>query len=118
VNLLAATTAMICRAEEMVELQEVRDNYGKLKLFVGGKWVGSDSNNVQSVVNPAKAQSIAQVPFATKEEVNNAVESARAAFEKWQELPVTTRAGYVFRLEGRRGGLSRMQKPDALQDTR
>ena len=83
----------------MVELEEAQDNYGRLKLFINGKWVDSHSTSVQPVMNPAKAQSIAEVPFATREEVNKAVESARAAFEKWRELPVTTRAGYLFRLK-------------------
>jgi malonate-semialdehyde dehydrogenase (acetylating)/methylmalonate-semialdehyde dehydrogenase len=50
-------------------------------------------------MNPAKDEVIAEVPFATKEEVDRAVESARSAFEKWSEQPVTTRAGYVFRLK-------------------
>jgi hypothetical protein len=30
VSLLAATKGIICRVEKMVELQEVRDNYGGL----------------------------------------------------------------------------------------
>jgi len=83
----------------MVELEEVQDNYGRLELFIDGKWVDSHSTSVQPAMNPAKAQSIAEVPFATREEVNKTVESARAAFEKWRELPVTARAGYVFRLK-------------------
>ena len=83
----------------MVELQEVQINYGKLKLFIGGKWIDSQSAYTQPVMNPAKGESIADVPFATREEVDEAVESARAAFGRWSELPVTTRAGYVFRLK-------------------
>lgn len=50
-------------------------------------------------MNPAKDQAIAEVPFVTKQEVDEAVESARNAFASWSELPVTTRAGYVFRLK-------------------
>lgn len=84
----------------MVELQEVQINYGKLKLFIGGKWIDSQSAYTQPVMNPAKGESIADVPFATREEVDEAVESARAAFGRWSELPVTTRAdeaGYYAR---------------------
>ena len=83
----------------MSELSEVQSNYGRLKLFVGGKWVESKSNHIQPVMNPAKDEPIAEVPFATDEEVNNAVEAARNAFRKWSELPVTSRAGYIFRLK-------------------
>jgi acyl-CoA reductase-like NAD-dependent aldehyde dehydrogenase len=74
----------------MVELDEVQSNYGRLELFMNGKWAQSHSTSIQSVMNPAKAQSIAEVPFATKQEADEAVESARAPFEKWRELPVTT----------------------------
>ena len=84
---------------EMVELQEIQNNYGRLKLFTSGKWVDSQSGYAQPVMNPAKDEVIAEAPFATREEVDKAVESARTAFGRWSELPVTTRAGYVFRLK-------------------
>ena len=80
-------------------MQEVQKNYGRLELFIDGKWVDSQSAYAQPVMNPAKGEVIAEVPFATREEVDKAVESARTAFGKWSELPVTTRAGYVFKLK-------------------
>lgn len=83
----------------MSELAEVQTNYGRLKLFIGGKWVESQSDYIQPVMNPAKDEVVAEVPFATKDEVNKAVESARNAFGRWSELPVTSRAGYIFRLK-------------------
>jgi len=87
------------RMKQMVELPEVQKHYGRLKLFIGRKWVDSQSAYAQPVMNPAKDEAIAEVPFSTKEEVDRAVESAQTAFEKWSELPVTTRAGYLFRLK-------------------
>jgi malonate-semialdehyde dehydrogenase (acetylating)/methylmalonate-semialdehyde dehydrogenase len=81
------------------ELSEVQKNYGRLKLFIRGKWIDSKSDYTQPVMNPAKDETIAEVPFATREEVDNAVESAQTAFARWSELPVTTRAGYLFRLK-------------------
>ncbi|MGA3404546.1 MAG: CoA-acylating methylmalonate-semialdehyde dehydrogenase [Candidatus Bathyarchaeia archaeon] len=83
----------------MSEISEVQSNYGRLKFFIGGKWVESNSDHVQPVMNPAKDEPIAEVPFATEDEVNSAVEAARNAFERWSELPVTTRAGYIFRMK-------------------
>jgi malonate-semialdehyde dehydrogenase (acetylating)/methylmalonate-semialdehyde dehydrogenase len=80
-------------------LPEVQESYGRLKLLIGGKWLDSRSPHTQSVMNPSTDEAIAEVPFATKEEVDEAVESARTAFPSWSELPVTTRAGYVFRLK-------------------
>jgi malonate-semialdehyde dehydrogenase (acetylating)/methylmalonate-semialdehyde dehydrogenase len=72
-----------------------------LKLFVEGKWVDSQSTHIQPVMNPANDEVIAEVPFATSAEVDRAVEAARTAFARWSELPVTTRAGYLFRLKQR-----------------
>lgn len=86
-------------SHEETVLEEIHRNYGRLRLFVDGRWADSQSTRVQAVMNPAKDEVIAEVPFATKEEVDRAVESARSAFEKWSEQPVTTRAGYVFRLK-------------------
>jgi acyl-CoA reductase-like NAD-dependent aldehyde dehydrogenase len=59
----------------MVELEEVQDNYGRLKLFIDGKWVDSHSTSVQPVMNPAKAQSIAEVPYPPKFEKTSNVEA-------------------------------------------
>jgi len=80
-------------------LSEVQNNYGTLRMFIEGKWTSSQSQQLQSVMNPAKDETIAQVPFATREEVEKAVESARAAFKTWSQMPVTTRAGYLFKLK-------------------
>jgi len=84
---------------ETRELREVQESYGRLRLFVEGKWIDSQSSYSQPVMNPAKDEPIAHVPFATREEVEKAIESARSAFERWSQLPVTTRAGYIFRLK-------------------
>jgi len=86
-------------SREMSELLEVQKDYGRLKLFIEGKWIDSQSNHIQPVMNPATDEIIAEVPFSTGEEVDKAVESAQTAFSRWSEFPVTTRAGYLFRLK-------------------
>jgi len=50
----------------MVGLEEVQSNYGRLKFVIGGKWVDSQPAHGQPVVNPAKAETIAEVPFAMR----------------------------------------------------
>jgi malonate-semialdehyde dehydrogenase (acetylating)/methylmalonate-semialdehyde dehydrogenase len=66
----------------MVELEEVQSNYGRLSLFIGGKWVDSQSAHGQPVVNPAKAETIAEVHFVTTGEIDKAIETAQSAFER------------------------------------
>ena len=83
----------------MVLLPEVRSHYGRLKLYIDGEWVDSESTEVHPVMNPAKDEPIAEVPYATKEEVDRAVAAAVEAFEKWKEIPMPTRVQYIYKLK-------------------
>ena len=69
-----------------------------LKNYVDGYWVDSQSTRILDVHNPATGSVIAKVPMSTTEEVNEAVASAKTAFEEWRETPPYTRARYMFRL--------------------
>jgi len=69
-----------------------------LKNYVDGYWVDSTSTRTTDVQNPATGDVIAKVPMSTIEEVNEAVASAKLAFEEWRETPPYTRARYMFRL--------------------
>lgn len=73
--------------------------YGKLKNYIGGEWLASQSSEVQDVHNPATGEVIAQVPLSTVEEVNQAVTAAKEAFQEWRETPPLVRARYMFRLK-------------------
>ena len=83
----------------MAELTEVQTHYGRLDLFIGGSWVKSKTDRFDHVMNPAKDEIIAEVPFTTQGEAESAIEAAHGAFGKWSELPVTARADYIFRLK-------------------
>lgn len=48
---------------------------------------------------PASGEKIAQVPFSTKEELDDAVAAAKEAFWGWRTTPPLTRARYLFRLK-------------------
>lgn len=73
--------------------------YGVLKNYIDGDWVASQSDEVLDVTNPATGEVIARVPMATAEEVDEAVKSARQAFEEWRETPAVIRARYMFHLK-------------------
>ena len=70
-----------------------------LKNYIDGEWVGSSSEEVLDVINPATAEVIAHVPLSTADEDNQAVQAAHAAFEEWRETTPFTRARYMFRLK-------------------
>jgi 1-pyrroline dehydrogenase len=52
------------------------------KLFIGGEWVDSSGGEVQQIISPATGEVMAEVPKATAEDVNRAVDVARKAFDE------------------------------------
>ncbi|WP_293002896.1 CoA-acylating methylmalonate-semialdehyde dehydrogenase [Nevskia sp.] len=63
-----------------------------VKLLIDGAFVESRSTVWRDIVNPATQEVLARVPFATAEEVDAAVQSARAAFRSWRKTPIGVRA--------------------------
>ncbi|WP_018923533.1 CoA-acylating methylmalonate-semialdehyde dehydrogenase [Salsuginibacillus kocurii] len=68
-----------------------------LKNFINGEWVESKAENYQSVPNPATGEEIARVPISTKEDVDQAVNTARQAYQSWKKTPVPKRARILFK---------------------
>jgi malonate-semialdehyde dehydrogenase (acetylating)/methylmalonate-semialdehyde dehydrogenase len=63
-----------------------------VKLLIGGQLVESTTTQWRDVVNPATQEVLARVPFATTEEMNAAVASAKEAFSTWRKTPIGARA--------------------------
>jgi malonate-semialdehyde dehydrogenase (acetylating)/methylmalonate-semialdehyde dehydrogenase len=82
-------------------LQEPSKYYGRLKNFIGGEWVDSESVEDLDVVNPATGEVIARVPLSTPSEVERAARVAQEAFRAWREVPPVRRARYFFELKTR-----------------
>lgn len=76
-----------------------RQHYGKLKNYVGGRWVESRSTDIRDIINPATGEVIAHVPFSTPDEVNEAIQVAKAAFGQWRNVPAVKRARHFFKLK-------------------
>jgi aldehyde dehydrogenase (NAD+) len=72
-----------------VELQ-VRD-----KLFIGGKWVDPAGSETIDVVNASTEEVMGRIPQGTPEDVDRAVQAARAAFESWSQTPLVERANLI-----------------------
>jgi len=69
-----------------------------VKNFIDGEWVES-KGEIRDVVNPAKYEVIAKVPISTKDEIDTAVEAAKAAFPDWRRTTPLARARCLFRLK-------------------
>jgi len=72
---------------------EERQPFG---LFIGGEWRKPSSGKYFDSANPANGKALAKVASATAEDVNAAVEAARAAFESWSKTPGHVRARYLY----------------------
>lgn len=83
----------------MAVLDPVSKNYGKMKNYVNGEWVDSNSSKVLDVRNPATTEVIAQVPLSTKDETRAAVDLAQEAWWSWRETAPGDRARCFFRLK-------------------
>jgi malonate-semialdehyde dehydrogenase (acetylating)/methylmalonate-semialdehyde dehydrogenase len=80
-------------------LSEVQKNYGKLKNYVNGEWVDSESDKLLDVENPATGEIIAQMPLSTVDETKAAIEVAQEAWQEWRETPPISRARIFFKLK-------------------
>ena len=71
----------------------------EVPLLIDGLFVTSTSREGREVINPATQEVLARVPFATAEEVQRAVASAKAAFATWRKTPIGARARIFLRYQ-------------------
>jgi malonate-semialdehyde dehydrogenase (acetylating)/methylmalonate-semialdehyde dehydrogenase len=85
----------------MALLPEVQKHYGKLKFYIKGSWVDSESDLVYEDVNPATGEVIAEFPSATDSEIEAAIDAAQGAVAKWREVSLRDKSRYLFDLRGK-----------------
>ncbi len=69
-------------------------------MYVGGKWVGSESGETFDVLNPATEKVIGSVPKGNKSDVSKAIDTARSTFDKgtWSGKTPAERSTILWRL--------------------
>ncbi len=67
-----------------------------LRNYVGGRWVDSSSSELLDVTNPATGEVLARVPLSSKEELDEAARTARAAFQTWRKVSVIERTRWLY----------------------
>jgi acyl-CoA reductase-like NAD-dependent aldehyde dehydrogenase len=72
-----------------------------LKLFIGGKWVDSDSGEQIAVVSPGSGKLLAKIPHASAADVGRAVSCARGAWDGWRMTAPFERAAACHRIADR-----------------
>ncbi|MGI8494943.1 MAG: aldehyde dehydrogenase family protein [Pyrinomonadaceae bacterium] len=67
--------------------------------YIGGEWVKSASGEYFDNINPADTRDVVgRFPASNEEDVNRAVEAAKAAATRWRRTPAPKRAEMLFRL--------------------
>ncbi len=74
-------------------------NIPNIPMIIDGKPVASTSGVWVDVLNPATQDVVAKVPFATLEEVDTAVASAKEAFKSWRKVSVAKRQAIMLRFQ-------------------
>src|SRR5215470_8269697 len=78
------------------------------KNFIGGEWVDAGSGETFESTSPATGELIGTFPKSGPEDVDRAVDAARAAYEQWRLVPAPARGEILFRF----GALVREHKDE------
>ena len=66
--------------------------------LIGGEWVDAASGETFESTSPADGETLGVFPRSGPEDVDRAVEAAKAAFEEWRLVPAPKRGEILFRL--------------------
>jgi betaine-aldehyde dehydrogenase len=68
------------------------------KFYINGGWVSPSGDGMLDVINSTTEEVMGRVPEGTAEDINRAVEAARAAFESWSTTSIPQRAEVLQRI--------------------
>ena len=71
--------------------------YGRLKNYINGGFVASDSGRSLAVHSPLDGSLLAEMPCSGQADLDAAVTAARAAFPRWSRTPIKERVQVFFR---------------------
>ncbi|HEY7005099.1 MAG TPA: aldehyde dehydrogenase family protein, partial [Sphingomicrobium sp.] len=68
-----------------------------LKLFIDGVWKTGEGRDAHAVVNPVDAKPIAEVPYATKADLEEALAASERAWPEWRATDVEKRGAILHK---------------------
>jgi len=71
--------------------------YKPVQNFINGQFDEQTSLSTLKVISPLDGTLLSEVPLSTSNELNKAVDAARAAFHKWSKTPIKERVQVFFR---------------------
>jgi acyl-CoA reductase-like NAD-dependent aldehyde dehydrogenase len=83
-------------AEQARRVKSILDRPGK--FVVGGEWVAAGSGATLSTFDPGSGTFLSEVPLGGAEDIDRAVDAARAALATWRKTSPLERAAVLWRL--------------------
>lgn len=66
--------------------------YSEICLLIDGEWISAKERTSSPVINPATGEVIGQVPHATRQDMQRAIESSEKGFKVWRNTSAYERA--------------------------
>ena len=70
-----------------------------LDLYINGEFRSGHGPDTFPVLNPATQDILVEAPFATTDEINEAVAAAKTAFVQWRSVPAPERARLMMKYQ-------------------
>jgi phenylacetaldehyde dehydrogenase len=83
-------------AEKIGQAMSSLTNTGK--LFIGGEWVNAKSGDLFTTTDPGTGQVLAEVPYGSAQDIDDAVNSAQHALVTWRKTAPLERATILWRI--------------------
>jgi malonate-semialdehyde dehydrogenase (acetylating) / methylmalonate-semialdehyde dehydrogenase len=77
---------------------EQEQDVKRISHWIGGRSVAGESGRSGPVYNPARGKQTGAVDFATADEVDRAVQAAKAAFPAWRATSLSRKSAILFRI--------------------
>ena len=68
-----------------------------LKLFIDGVWKSGEGRDAHTVINPVTGGGIAEVPYATEADLEEAIAASGRAWTEWRSTDVENRAAILHK---------------------
>jgi succinate-semialdehyde dehydrogenase/glutarate-semialdehyde dehydrogenase len=69
--------------------------YPEIKMCIDGEWIGAQGRVTEPVINPATGDVIGELPHATADDLDRALDSAQRGFRLWREKSAHERANVL-----------------------
>lgn len=71
---------------------------GELCFQIDGEWVARGNRDTQAVINPASGETLAELPLATADDLDNALAASEIGFREWKAMDVNARGAILHKV--------------------